>query len=97
MWSWVKGWFDPITVSKIFILSKQNMKKTLEMYIDPENIPRKYGGRLDWEWGELPALEPAIANALIWENPSKTARGQNAFPIGPVSYTHLTLPTKRIV
>src|ERR1700722_15413767 len=65
VWSWIKRWFDPITVSKIFILSQQDMKKTLETYIAPENIPRKYGGTLDYEFGMLPVLEPAIRDMFV--------------------------------
>ncbi|CRK45614.1 hypothetical protein BN1723_019779, partial [Verticillium longisporum] len=33
VWGWVKRWFDPITVSKIFILSEAEVKPTLEAYI----------------------------------------------------------------
>lgn len=86
MWNWIKKWFDPITVSKIFILSQSSMKSTLEQYIEPENIPKKYGGRLDWDWGDLPILDRDIQSALHWENPSKGPQGQNAFPSGPVRW-----------
>jgi hypothetical protein len=65
VWSWIKRWFDPITVSKIFILSQYDMKETLEKYIAPENIPRKYGGTLDFEYGMMPILEPAICNMFV--------------------------------
>jgi hypothetical protein len=71
VWSWIKRWFDPITVSKIFILSQADMKATLEKYIAPENIPRQYGGTLDFEFGMLPVLEPAIQDALKWQDPPK--------------------------
>lgn len=62
------------------------MKSTLEMYIDPSNIPRKYGGTLDWEWGDLPTLEPKISKVLQWENPSKNKNGENIFPAGPIKW-----------
>jgi hypothetical protein len=42
------------------------MKATLEKYIAPENIPRKYGGTLDFKFGMLPILEPAIVDTLDW-------------------------------
>ena len=55
VWGWVKRWFDPITVSKIFILSPQNVYSTLSQYIDHDNIPKdvpyranKVGGRAGW-------------------------------------------------
>ncbi|KAF2086293.1 CRAL/TRIO domain-containing protein [Saccharata proteae CBS 121410] len=85
VWSWVKRWFDPITVSKIFILSNANMKSTLEQYIDPENIPKKYGGKLDFEFGMMPILEPAIQEHLNFQNPSKQA-GANTIPTGPIKW-----------
>ncbi len=28
--------------------------------IDPDNIPKLYGGNLDWNFGDLPALDPEI-------------------------------------
>lgn len=62
------------------------MKSTLEKYIDPENIPSKYGGRLDWQWGQLPSIEPAIDKALTWKNPSKGHGGRPGFPAGPVRW-----------
>jgi hypothetical protein len=45
------------------------MKATLEKYIAPENIPRKYGGTLDFKFGMLPILEPAIVDTLDWTIP----------------------------
>jgi hypothetical protein len=53
-------------------LSEKEVKPTLEKYIDIENIPRKYGGTLDFKFGMMPILEPAIANALEWEIPGKS-------------------------
>lgn len=38
VWGWVKRWFDPITVSKIFILSAANTKSTLLEYIDRKSV-----------------------------------------------------------
>jgi hypothetical protein len=85
VWGWVKRWFDPITVSKIFILSPANVFTTLSQYIDPENIPKKYGGTLDFEFGDMPNLEPSIQNAIEWISPS-THKGKNTFPIGPIKW-----------
>jgi hypothetical protein len=76
VWGWVKRWFDPITVSKIFILSPQNVYSTLSQYIDHDNIPKKYGGGLDFEWGQLPNLEPAIEAQMKWENPNTQVGGR---------------------
>ncbi|KAF2500130.1 CRAL/TRIO domain-containing protein [Lophium mytilinum] len=85
VWGWVKRWFDPITVSKIFILSHADMKPTLEKYIDPANIPKKYGGNLDFEFGMMPILEPAIEEALKWDHPSIQG-GSRTIPTGPIKW-----------
>lgn len=85
VWGWIKRWFDPITVSKIFILSPANVYPTLSQYIDPDNIPKKYGGNLDFEFGNMPNLEPEIESAIKWESPA-TQNGKNTFPIGPIMW-----------
>lgn len=85
VWGWVKRWFDPITVSKIFILSQANLLPTLKQYIDIDNIPKKYGGNLDFEWGQMPNLDPVIEAAIKWENPV-VQNGKNTFPIGPIAW-----------
>ncbi|KAL1595642.1 hypothetical protein SLS59_008280 [Nothophoma quercina] len=85
VWGWVKRWFDPITVSKIFILSPNNVYKTLAEYIDHDNIPRKYGGGLDFEWTQMPNFEPEIEAAIKWENPG-TQNGRKTLPTGPIKW-----------
>lgn len=85
VWGWVKRWFDPITVSKIFILSPANVYSTLSQYIDHDNIPKKYGGGLDFEFGQLPNIEPAIDAQMKWENPN-IQNGRKTFPIGPIRW-----------
>lgn len=85
VWGWVKRWFDPITVSKIFILSPANVYATLSEYIDHDNIPKKYGGGLDFGWTQMPNLEPEIEAAIKWENPS-LENGRKTLPIGPVKW-----------
>lgn len=81
VWSWIKRWFDPITVSKIFILGPNDVKPTLLKFLEEENIPKAYGGSLEWEWGSLPALEPAIENALKWPEGQ-----EHKFPTGPIKW-----------
>jgi hypothetical protein len=85
VWGWVKRWFDPITVSKIFILSPSNVYETLLQYVDHENIPKKYGGGLDYEFGSMPNIEPAMEAEMKWENPD-TQNGKKTFPIGPIRW-----------
>ncbi|KAL3420018.1 CRAL/TRIO domain-containing protein [Phlyctema vagabunda] len=79
VWGWVKKWFDPITTSKIFILSASDTKKTLESFIDPANIPKKYGGQLEFEFGDMPVLDAAAFGENIkWNGDLKD------FPHGPM-------------
>jgi hypothetical protein len=85
VWGWIKRWFDPITVSKIFILSSADVLPILSQYIDPENIPKKYGGKLEFTWGDMPHLEPAIESAVEWVNPD-VQYGKNTIPIGPIKW-----------
>ncbi|OQO12390.1 hypothetical protein B0A48_03032 [Cryoendolithus antarcticus] len=85
VWGWIKRWFDPVTVSKIFILSAANANQTLLQYIDKENIPEKYGGLLRFKFGDLPKLEPAIANELQWQENVKSGNARS-FPTGPIHW-----------
>jgi len=64
IWGWIKKWFDPITTSKIFILSHHQVLPTLSQFIDRENIPKKYGGLLDFECGDMPNLDPQVRDCL---------------------------------
>ncbi|KAL1842335.1 hypothetical protein VTJ49DRAFT_5503 [Mycothermus thermophilus] len=77
VWGWIKRWFDPVTVSKIFILPPNEVKSTLEAFIEPRNIPKAYGGELDFEFFDRPNLDPKIREAVSWEN------GFTDFPEGP--------------
>lgn len=61
------------------------MKSTLEQYIDPANIPKKYGGTLEYEFGMLPVLEPAFQEQLNWDNPQEE-KGAKTFPTGPIRW-----------
>lgn len=58
------------------------MQKTLESFIDPANIPVKYGGQLEFKFGDLPILDPALANVIKWEV------GKQDFPHGPMYWTN---------
>lgn len=53
----------------------------LSSYIDPANIPKKYGGTLDFGWGDMPNLDPVIRDTADWEGPA--AKENPAFPKGP--------------
>ncbi|KAG8529898.1 uncharacterized protein KY384_005379 [Bacidia gigantensis] len=64
VWSWIKRWFDPITTSKIFVLSQHQVLPTLTQFIDIKDIPKKYGGQLDFQCGDLPNLDPELREHL---------------------------------
>lgn len=80
VWEWIKRWFDPITVSKIFILSEAQAFKTLSSFIDPENIPEKYGGKLSFTFGGGPVLDPRLASRIEFKDPSEP------WPRGPLKW-----------
>lgn len=69
VWGWIKKWFDPITTSKIFILSQDQVKPTLSAFMDVSSIPKKYGGELDFECGMMPSIDPEIRKCLDLKNP----------------------------
>ncbi|KAJ0161076.1 SEC14 cytosolic factor [Colletotrichum tanaceti] len=77
VWGWVKRWFDPITVSKIFILSPHEVLPTLEQFIERRNIPKQYGGELEFKFGDQPTVDPAWEGTVRWEN------GHSAFKSRP--------------
>ncbi|CAK7562313.1 MAG: hypothetical protein SEPTF4163_000152 [Sporothrix epigloea] len=78
VWGWIKRWFDPVTVSKIFILGQNEVLPTLLTFIDIKNIPKQYGGELAFNWTDMPNLDPVIQERLTWEP------GFDAFPQGPL-------------
>ncbi|KAJ7134303.1 CRAL/TRIO domain-containing protein [Mycena epipterygia] len=63
IWGWIKGWFDPGTRNKIHILGK-NPNETLLTLIDAENLPRQYGGTLEWQFFSEPNLDDATKEVL---------------------------------
>jgi len=78
VWGWIKKWFDPITTSKIFIISHADVKRTLESFIDPVNIPEKYGGELEFVFGDMPVSDPALESFVSWKGK------EPGFPAGPL-------------
>lgn len=74
----VSARFDANTRAKISILGtdmEKNLARLSEM-IDPADLPKCYGGQLDWNFGELPNLDPKIEQAFGLDK----AR----WPIGPI-------------
>lgn len=54
IWSLVTRWFDPATTRKIFVLQTSQATATLTQFIELENLPKRFGGKLDWEMGMHP-------------------------------------------
>lgn len=79
VWSWVKRWFDPVTVSKIFVLSAAETLPTLKSFIAIENIPSQYGGKLEFAWNDRPKLDATITDTVEW-----AAGYDGEFPTGPL-------------
>ncbi|GIC88075.1 SEC14 family lipid-binding protein [Aspergillus udagawae] len=84
IWDLISQWFDPVTRSKIFLLSSSEASEVLQKYIDPANLPAEYGGVLKWEWQDLPNLD-ADARRLVDNLYEKTDQGE-LFAKGPVIF-----------
>ncbi|KAH6659274.1 CRAL-TRIO domain-containing protein [Truncatella angustata] len=79
VWGWIKRWFDPVTVSKIFILGHAEVLPVLSSFIDIKNIPKAYGGELEWDFFDEPRWDdPEIERILTFQN------GHTKFPAGPM-------------
>lgn len=64
IWGFVIKWFDAATTDKISVLAASEVKPTLEKYIDLENIPKRYGGGLDWDYNMFPILDEEASGLL---------------------------------
>ncbi|KAK7036104.1 CRAL-TRIO domain-containing protein [Favolaschia claudopus] len=64
VWGWIKRWFDPVTTSKIFVLAAADVQPTLTRFMRPADLPVKYGGELEWEYGMPPSFDSEIAKVL---------------------------------
>ncbi|KAJ6150566.1 hypothetical protein N7471_001765, partial [Penicillium samsonianum] len=84
IWDMISQWFDPVTRSKIFLLSSSDDESTLRSFIDPPNLPKAYGGELDWQWQDLPNLD-GPAKELMDKLHQDTAEGQ-VFPKGSIIF-----------
>lgn len=78
IWGWIKGWFDEGTRNKIHVLGK-DPGPTLRSLIDPKDLPKAYGGELEWEYGDEPSLDEAATEAI-----GEVPRGPSFFVDGAV-------------
>ncbi|KAJ5398688.1 hypothetical protein N7465_009177 [Penicillium sp. CMV-2018d] len=87
VWGWIKRWFDPGTTSKIFILSAAEVEPTLTSFMEPSSIPKSYGGKLDWSWGDMPNLDDPSRELLRGiEQPLADGQTRKDILKGPVLF-----------
>ena len=58
-----KPWFDEGTRNKIYVLGK-DPGPTLRSLIDPKDLPKPYGGELDWTYEHEPVLDEPAREAI---------------------------------
>ncbi|KAM3072138.1 hypothetical protein ACMFMG_008596 [Clarireedia jacksonii] len=81
IWAFIKGWIEPNTASKLVFLSEKEVLPTLSDRIDMENVPKMFGGKLDFKPGMLPDLDIEIKKSLSWTT------ALEELPPGPVKWT----------
>jgi len=76
VWSWVKGFFDEGTRNKLFVLGAKPGEGLMEL-VKPEDLPKVYGGELDWVYEDEPKVDDEIRKVIggdwpkgpaIWED-----------------------------
>lgn len=70
-----------MTASKVRVLTPQEVLPVLESYMDIENIPQKYGGKLPTEPGMMPILDQHASDLLEWSSSS-----EKSLPRGPIHW-----------
>ncbi|KAI0034607.1 CRAL-TRIO domain-containing protein [Vararia minispora EC-137] len=75
VWGWIKAWFDEGTRNKVHVLDS-NPGPTLLTFIDAANLPKAYGGQLDFTYEDEPNLDA----------PARAALNSDAVPSGPVVF-----------
>ena len=53
--------------------------------MDVHNIPKKYGGQLDFSFGDMPMVDPAIEKMFEWRAGPVEGVGSR-LPIGPIRW-----------
>ncbi|TDL23192.1 CRAL/TRIO domain-containing protein [Rickenella mellea] len=79
IWNWIKGWFDEGTRDKIHILGRDSAS-TLLTLVNAPDLPKTYGGELDWKFGDAPNLDDEATKVL-----GELPRGSVIFVDGAVT------------
>jgi len=75
LFGWISKLLEPVTVSKILIMGSDPSRELLGI-IDEDSLPICYGGKLDWVYGDKPAIGDEMKEAL----------GEQGVPKGPISW-----------
>ncbi|KAI4147670.1 MAG: hypothetical protein LQ340_005444 [Diploschistes diacapsis] len=57
IWGYITKWFDRAITSKISVLPAAKCQQVLTSHVYPEDLPRCFGGTLDWEYGMHPNVD----------------------------------------
>ncbi|KAA1473730.1 CRAL/TRIO domain-containing protein [Dentipellis sp. KUC8613] len=68
VWGWIKAWFDEGTRTKVMVLGR-NPGEQLRTFIEPHNLPKAYGGELEFAFEDEPVLDEPAREALGGEMP----------------------------
>ncbi|TFY83171.1 hypothetical protein EWM64_g833 [Hericium alpestre] len=85
VWNWIKVWFDEGTRNKVFVLGNDPGPQ-LRTFIAPQDLPRTYGGELDFNFGDEPVLDDA-ARAVL---------GEQGVPKGPIVFANGYVTNSRV-
>lgn len=65
IWGWIQKWFDEGTRNKMFIVTGAELQQgKLFEFVDKDDLPKVYGGTLDWHYEDEPSVEQAIKNVI---------------------------------
>lgn len=64
IWSLITRWFDPATTKKISVLSAATATETLLKFIEKKDLPKRYGGELEWEAGMQPVPDEEMRGVI---------------------------------
>ena len=56
-------WFDEGTRRKVHVLGKDS-GPALRTFIEPQDLPKVYGGELEWKFEDEPALDDTIRQVI---------------------------------
>ena len=78
IWGYITKWFDPAIVSKIQVLSTAKALGVLTDHVHLDDLPKSFGGRLDWNYGMQPVVDEET-RALLGDF-------ADDWPEGPLQY-----------